>query len=128
MERIDISRLHERLSTFEKKMMIIGQPKGVGLTSEILKYFCRNLFFEEDFSVLILCDNHTSKLDIIEMVKDFLYSAYEYECVFDFSTNTLRVFNNVLAVICYKTNETTIVDQVKRGFKFKIAYGDIDVE
>lgn len=126
MERIDISKLHEKLSLFEKKMMIIGQPKGVGLTSEILKYFCHNLFFEEDFSILVLCDSHTSKLDIIEMAKDFLFSAFDYECEFDFSTNTLRVYNNVLAVINYKTNETTIVDQVKRNFRFKFAYVDRD--
>jgi hypothetical protein len=126
MERIDISNLQEKLTSFDKKMLIIGQPKGVGLTTEMLKYFCKNLFFEEDFSVLILSDGHKSKADIVDMAKDFLYSAYEYDTTFDFSTNTLRVFNNVLSVINYKINETTIVDNVKRNFKFKIAYIDRD--
>jgi len=126
MQRIDISNLQEKLTSFDKKMLIIGQPKGVGLTTEMLKYFCKNLFFEEDFSVLILSDGHKSKADIVDMAKDFLYSAYEYDTTFDFSTNTLRVFNNVLSVINYKINETTIVDNVKRNFKFKIAYIDRD--
>lgn len=126
MERFDISKLQEKLASFNKKMLIIGQPKGVGLTTEMLQYFCKNLFFEEDFSVMVLCDSQRSKLDVIEMAKDFLYSAYDYESHFDYSTNTLRVFNNVLAIISYKTNETAIVDNVKRNFKFKIAYIDKD--
>lgn len=126
MKRIDISKLQDELNVFNKKMLIIGQPKGVGLTTEMIRFFCYKMFFEEDCSVIFLCEGSKTKTEIIHLFQDFLYTGFEYESFFDYSSNVLRVFNNVLSVINYRTNETTTVDNVVRNFKYKYAYVDRD--
>jgi hypothetical protein len=124
MITIDINNISEYLENFEG-LLIIGQPKGVGLTTRVLQFFSEKLFFEEDFNVLVLADNVRDKAMIIDLIKSFIKDHYDYETNFDYHKNYLKVFNNFFAVIDYKLKEVCTFE-VTEGFKFNYSYVDKD--
>jgi hypothetical protein len=124
MITIDINNISEYLENFEG-LLIIGQPKGVGLTTRVLQFFSEKLFFEEDFNVLVLADNIRDKAMIIDLIKSFIKDHYDYETNFDYHKNYLKVFNNFFAVIDYKLKEVCTFE-VTEGFKFNYSYVDKD--
>ena len=124
MTKIDINSVPEYIENFEG-LLIIGQPKGVGLTTRVLHFFCEKMFFEEDFNVLVLSDNVRDKAMMVEIVKKFLSENYDYQTNFDYETNYLKVFNNSLAIISYKSKEVCTFD-AEDGFKFNYSYVDKD--
>lgn len=126
MKKIEISELKKELDLFDKKIMIIGQPKKVGLTTEIVEYFCEKLFFEESFSLLFLVDNPKSKSEIVELFEKTLFFNYDYKTSFDFSKNVLTVFNNNLSLINYKKKEITTLSKINKEFKYNISYIEKD--
>lgn len=124
--RIEVSEIGNTLDNSTERMVIIGQPKGVGLTTVLVKYFVKRIFFDEDFSVLILVDNQRMKNQIAEMFEDFLFSAYDLEVKFNYGDNVMRVYNNVVAIVCYTTNDLAIFDDVRRDFKFQYSFIEKD--
>lgn len=125
--RIEVSEIGKILDDLSnERMVIIGQPKGVGLTTTLVQYFVKRVFFDEDFSVLILVNNPRTKNQIAELFEDFLNSAYDLKVKFNYNDNIIRVYNNVVAIVCYTTNDLAVFDNVKRDFKFQYSFIEKD--
>ena len=123
---IELSKISEFISSSKEDLLIIGQPKGIGLTTEIVTFFCDALFFEEDCYILILCDDTKSKSYIINLAKDILSLNYSYDATYDYNNNFMKVYNNVLSVIAYKKYDKSNFTTDKVDFKFKYSYVDKD--
>ena len=124
--RIEISKIPEVLENSNERMVVIGQPKEVGLTTVLIDFFSKKMFFEEDFSVLILVNDIRIKNKIAQMFEDFLESFYDFKTKFNYSNNTLKVYNNVVVIISYSNNDLAIVENVESNFKFAYSFVEKD--
>jgi hypothetical protein len=122
--RVQVNEIGKILNESKERLVIIGQPKGVGLTTSLIEFFTEKLFFEENFSVFLLVDNIRTKSEIANMLEEFLYSAYEYNTKFNYSNNVIKVYNNILAIISYTDSDLAIIEDVNSNFKFQ--YGVIE--
>lgn len=122
--RVQVNEIGKILNESKERLVIIGQPKGVGLTTSLIEFFTEKLFFEENFSVFLLVDNIRTKSEIANMLEEFLYSAYEYETKFNYSNNVIKVYNNILVIISYTDSDLAIIEDVNSDFKFQ--YGVIE--
>ena len=60
--------------------LIVGSPKGVGFSTYIAEWIAYKVFFEEDFSALILTDSRRDKLGMaFKIKKAFEYYQYPLE-------------------------------------------------
>jgi hypothetical protein len=123
---VDVSKISEVISSSKEELIIIGQPKSVGLTTQMVIYFCDLLFFEEDCSILIICDDGKTKNYIVNLAQDILKENYDYNAQYDYDNNFFKVYNNVFSVISYKKYDKSNFTTEKENFKYKIAYVDKD--
>ncbi|MEY3404500.1 MAG: hypothetical protein RLZZ86_4122, partial [Cyanobacteriota bacterium] len=73
---VDVSKISEVISSSKEELIIIGQPKSIGLTTQMVIYFCDLLFFEEDCSILVVCDDSKTKNYIVNLAQDILKENY----------------------------------------------------
>ena len=58
----------------EADFLITGSPKGVGFTTFITEWAAENMFFKEDYSILILAKDRKSQIDIIfKILENYKY-------------------------------------------------------
>lgn len=126
MDRIELSEINSILDFLEERMLIVGQPKGVGLTTQILEYFCWRMFWEEKFSVIMLADDLKTKNQITDSIEIFFKEVFDIEVFFNYKTNVITVFDNFISVIVYKNNEISKLDKISKDFKFNYSYVDRD--
>ena len=126
MKKIDISQIGEVLSNFDKKLLIVGQPKGVGLTTEIMTFFAEKLFYEESFSVLILVNSHIERLNIVEFLKKYYKENFDYDTAFNFNNNILYVFDNFVGIVI--EDEKVVYNTSSSNHIFDFLYIDKDSE
>lgn len=126
MKKIDISQIGEVLSNFDKKLLIVGQPKGVGLTTEIMTFFAEKLFYEESFSVLILANSHIERLNIVEFLKKYYKENFDYDTAFNFNDNILYVFDNFVGIVI--EDEKVVYNTSSSNHIFDFLYIDKDSE
>lgn len=106
------------LDNLSDKMLIIGQPEKVGLTTLLLKYYAEKLFFEEDYSVLFLVNSNREKLSIAKQITTYIKECCGVDTAFDLNSNVLKVFNNAFAIINYKKNDIAQIIGTKINFQF----------
>jgi len=71
METIDIVNLNEYISNSDS--LIVGSPKGVGFSTYISELIAHYMFFNDEYSILVLTDSRKSKIDILFRIQ----KAYE---------------------------------------------------
>ena len=118
MESIYVSKVADFLSNFNKKLLIIGQPKGVGLTTEVISFFAEKLFYEESYSVLILARSYGEKLNIIEIFNSHFKNNFDYDITFSFDTNVLYVFDNFAGIVVEDEKASFNTSTPKHAFNY----------
>lgn len=126
MKKIDVSQIGDVLSNFDKKLLVVGQPKGVGLTTEVMTFFAEKLFYEESFSVLILANNHFERLNMVEFLKKYYKENFDYDTTFNFNTNILYVFDNFVGIVI--DDEKVVYNTSSVNHIFDFLYIDKDSE
>lgn len=124
-QKIHINNLIEFIEGNNEKLVIIGQPKEVGVTTTMLEYFTQKCFFEENFNIIIFVENQPTKITCAQIIQNFLKENYDYNGIFDYALNYFNIFNNKLCILSYKNDEKCFFE-VHENFLFDYAYFDKD--
>lgn len=124
MKKIHVQEIGPVIDEFDKKLLIVGQPKGVGLTTELCYYFAKKLFFDESFSLFVVTGDIRDKIFIADTITKFLFDNYGYETFFNYEKNVLYVYNNFVGVVIDSEMEQVVVDSKGGDLKLDCVYID----
>lgn len=120
-----IKDLGQFIENSTHELIVLGQPKGIGVTTNVILYFVDKFFFEEPFNVLILVENMQEKITVAKIFEKYLFEDYNLKVKFDYSTNKLSYLDNNVVILSY-THEDKSELFVPENFKFDYGYIDKD--
>lgn len=123
--KIHVKDLGKFVENCPHNLIVLGQPKRIGVTTNIILYFVDKFFFEEPFNVLILVENMQEKITVVKLFEKYLFEDYGLKLKFDYKTNKLSYIENNVIILSYVHEDKSELF-VPEGFKFNFAYIDKD--
>jgi len=80
------------------KLLLLGFPSGVGFTTSMAKYLANQLFFENNYSALVLVNSEWEKSQYVQHIEDMFLDIYKYES-YQYQNNILTVENNYVQIV-----------------------------
>lgn len=109
IERIDISKLPKKIE--ENDFLIVGSPKGVGFTTLIAEWVAEQLFFKDDFSILILVADRKTQIDYkFKILKNYKYYHENGIDSDEFILYTLKNKTSVVGILNYEDTPIELLE------------------
>lgn len=111
---INIKYLPEYIE--KNEFLIVGSPKGVGFSTVIAEWIAYKIFFEEEYSILVLTCNRKDKIDMTFKIRKAM-EYYQYPLENDYSDkNILYTKGELGSGVCIMSYHELNFDTITEKF------------